>query len=309
MKKRVKISLITTVLNESENIEEFLQSILSQSVLPDEFIIVDGGSVDSTYEILKRYAKKYNWIKVFQVKGATIGKGRNYAIKKVRNKIIAVTDAGCILDKKWLEEITKPFFKNKNVDVVVGIYKPLYTNDFEYFQGLIVVPKPEEIFKKPSRWSSRSIAFKKEIWKKIGGYPDLVTGEDTKFNLKLVEANVRILFTKKAVVYWRMRKNWKEFAKQFYRYGVGDRKSGNVWKMRKNLIFVLGFWTYVTLLIVSTSISFKFLVTLSTPLFLYFSACGIKFTIKTKKLSGVYYGFLLMLIKRMAYVIGVSLGK
>ena len=105
----MKVSLITTVLNEEHTLEEFLNSVINQTKHPDEFVIVDGGSTDKTYGILKKYAKKYKWIKIFQVKGASIGKGRNYAIKKTKNEIIACTDAGCILDKNWLKEITKPF--------------------------------------------------------------------------------------------------------------------------------------------------------------------------------------------------------
>jgi len=304
----IKVSLITTILNEESTIEEFLKSIINQTKKPDEFIIVDGGSSDRTYEILKKYAKKYKWIKIYQVKGASIGKGRNYAIEKTKNEIIACTDAGCILDKNWLREITKPF-KDKNVDVVVGVYKPHYTNGFEYFQGLVVITKPEKIFLNPSRMSSRSIAFKKSVWKKVKGYPTLSTGEDTEFNIKLIENDCKFAFAKKAIVYWRMRKSLRDFAKQFYKYGVGDRKSGNIWKMKKILMLVFGFWIYVVSLIFSTFMSFKLLITLLIPIFLYFLGCGIMLAIKSRKLSGIYYGSLLTVVKRIAYVLGVSWGK
>jgi len=307
--KNMKISLITTVLNEENTIEKFLKSVISQTKKPNEFIIVDGGSTDKTYKILKKYARKYKWIKVYQVKGASIGKGRNYAIEKAKNEIIACTDAGCILDKNWLKEITKPFIKNKNVDVVVGIYKPYYKNDFEYFQGLIVIPESKRIFLNPSRMSSRSIAFKKSAWEKVKGYPHLSTGEDTEFNIKLIENGYKFAFAKNAIVYWRMRKTWKCFAKQFYKYGAGDRKSGNVWKMRKNLMFIFGFWIYIILLIFSIFTSFEFLITLLIPTFLYFLGCGIVLAIKSRKLSGIYYGFFLTLTKRIAYILGVSFGK
>lgn len=303
-----KISLITTVLNEEKSIEAFLNSIIKQTKKPDEVIIVDGGSTDRTYEILKRYAKKYKWIKVYQVKGASIGKGRNIAIEKAKNEIIAVTDAGCILDKNWLKNITKPF-KDKKVDVVVGIYKPYYTNDFEYFQGLVVVPPAEKIFMNPSRMSSRSIAFKKKIWKKVGGYPDFKTGEDTEFNIKLIKAKAKFAFAKDAVVYWNMRDSWKSFFKQFYNYGVGDRKTGNIWKIKKNLLLVFGFWGYIGLIILSLFFSLNMSLTLLVLGFLYFLANGIAISIKTRKLSGIFYGTLLVLVKRIAYILGVSLGK
>jgi len=305
----MKVSLITTVKNESTNIEEFLHSVIRQSKNPDEFIIVDGGSTDGTYEILKKYSGKYKWIKVFQENRASVGRGRNIAIKKAKNEIIAVTDAGCLLDKNWLKNITKPFLENRKIDVVVGIYKPYYTNDFEYFEGLIVVPQPEKIFMNPSRMSSRSIAFKKECWKKVGRYPDLTTGEDTQFNIKLMKGGFNFYFAKDAIVYWRMRKNWKEFAKQFYKYGVGDKKSKNIWKMRKNFLFVVGFWCYIGMLLFSLFISIKVFTCLLLLLFLYFLSEGLKLTIRSRKISGIFYGFLLTLIKRVAYVFGVSFGK
>jgi len=308
MKKRINVSLITTVLNEKDNIEEFLKSVINQTKKPEEFIIVDGGSTDGTYEILEKYSKKYKWIKVFKVKGASIGKGRNIAIEKAKNEIIACTDAGCILEKNWLKEITEPFNK-KSVDVVVGIYEPYYTNDFEYFQGLVVVPPKEKIFMSPSRMSSRSIAFRKKCWEKINGYPDLNTGEDTYFNLKLINSGCKFYFAKNAIVYWMMRKNLKEFFTQFYRYGLGDKKSGSIFKMKNNLIFVIMFWVYVFSLLFSFVFFFSGFVLLSFLFLLYLIAEGLKLAIITKKIKGIIYGPILMFFKRVGYALGVSIGR
>lgn len=140
----MKVSLISTVKDEEKTIEEFLKSIINQTTKPNEFIIVDGGSNDRTYEILEKCTKKYKWMKIFQVKGASIGRGRDFAISKSGNEIIACTDAGCILDKNWLRNIIKPF-GDRTVEVVAGVYKPKFGNDFEYFQGLIVVPSVEKL--------------------------------------------------------------------------------------------------------------------------------------------------------------------
>jgi hypothetical protein len=43
--------------------------------------------------------------------------------------------------------------------------------------------------------------------------------------------------------------------------------------------------------------------------FLYFFIDGLKLAIRSKKMSGILYGPLIALIKRVAYVLGVSFGK
>lgn len=303
----MKVSLITTVKNEADNIEEFLISVVKQSKKPDEFIIVDGGSLDKTTEIIQKHAKKHKWIKLFVAPKASVGRGRNIAIKKAKNEIIAATDAGCILDKNWLKNILRPFQK-ENVDVVTGIYKPYYTNNFEYFQGLVVIPKAEKI-NTPSRMSSRSLAFKRYVWENVDGYPDMSTGEDTAFNLKLISNNFKFEFVRDAIVYWRMRKTWKDFAKQFYRYGSGDRRLGLLFKMKLNLLMVLGFYFLLAILGLSLILNrVVFSLTLALTI-IYFLSYGIKFYRKTKKISSIYYGFFLVLVKRVAYITGLSIDK
>jgi hypothetical protein len=106
-----------------------------------------------------------------------------------------------------------------------------------------------------------------------------------------------------------MRKNWKEFFKQFYKYGVGDRKSKNILKMKKNFLLIVGFWSYLVLLVASLLISLKVFMLLLTLPFLYFFIDGLKLTIKSKKMTAIFYGFLLAFLKRVAYILGVSFGK
>jgi glycosyltransferase involved in cell wall biosynthesis len=60
MKKILKdTSFISTVYNEEDSIQDFLESLKSQTVLPGEIIIVDGGSKDRTFSRMEDFFDKW----------------------------------------------------------------------------------------------------------------------------------------------------------------------------------------------------------------------------------------------------------
>lgn len=58
MNKNPKVSIITSVYNGAEFLEETIQSVLNQTYKNIEYIIIDGGSTDGSVEIIKSYADR-----------------------------------------------------------------------------------------------------------------------------------------------------------------------------------------------------------------------------------------------------------
>ncbi len=56
--------VITPVRNEEKFIRKTLQSMASQTVLPEQWIIVDDGSKDKTGDIIKEFSRTYSWIEI-----------------------------------------------------------------------------------------------------------------------------------------------------------------------------------------------------------------------------------------------------
>jgi len=227
----MQVSLITTLYNEVNNILIFLESYKKQTKYADEFIIVDGGSTDNTVDIIQRYSDKYKELNIKVIVDKTcskkhttgpIAKGRNVAIQSAKYDYIAVTDAGCILDKNWFEEIIKPFEDN-SVDVVAGWYKTNITNEFQKIYADKLMPKLETVDRDNFLPSSRSIAFKKECWEKVGMYPTMTyTGEDTLFDLNMKDKGYKFYFAEKAFVYWDCPIDLEDAKKKHFSYGYGD---------------------------------------------------------------------------------------
>jgi glycosyltransferase involved in cell wall biosynthesis len=64
MKNKLKLSACLTVYNHEKFLPVALDSVLNQSYPPDEFIIFDDGSTDSSPQILQEYARKFPVIKL-----------------------------------------------------------------------------------------------------------------------------------------------------------------------------------------------------------------------------------------------------
>lgn len=226
-----KVSLITTVYNEEEGIERFLLSYKEQTKHADEFVIVDGGSSDATAKIINSFTASHPSLNIILVIDDTcnrravagpIAKGRNVAIEHASNEYIAVTDAGCTLDREWFAEITKPF-DSPEVDVVSGWYEAVQGNQFQKDYAEAIMPKLEKIDPNSFLPSSRSIAFKKSCWLKAGKYPTKTyTAEDTLFDINLKKAGCKFFFAHKAKVYWDCPQDYSVMIKKQIAYGYGD---------------------------------------------------------------------------------------
>jgi glycosyltransferase involved in cell wall biosynthesis len=104
----LRVSVISTVLNEGEAIRRLMDSLAAQTRLPDEVVIVDGGSRDNTVAVIETYTDQLP-LRVIVEPGANISRGRNVAIGAATGDIIASVDAGVWLEPIWLERLIAPF--------------------------------------------------------------------------------------------------------------------------------------------------------------------------------------------------------
>lgn len=225
--------------------------------------IASGIELIDSYEVFKSKIKNEEDIRLsivlLQKFNANISEGRNIAIGCSENEIICASDAGCVLDKNWVYEITKYELSDWNkannssqCDVVGGYNHPITITFLEKVLSMCIMPQLKELKIDKFMPSSRNISFKKSAWKKVGGYPESMDyGEDMKFNFNLKKAGFKIKFNPDAVVYWKMRENIVLIFKQFFRYAKGDAR-GKMYTYRHIIRFlsVLIFFAILTASIV-----------------------------------------------------------
>lgn len=224
--KPVRVSVIATVRNERATITAFVDSLLGQSLRPDEIVIVDGASTDGTLEILKGYAEQHGVRVISQP--CNIAQGRNLGISAATGTHIAVTDAGCKVDADWLREIVTCFTVHPQADVIAGNFRFETHSEFEEAVVLATFP-PNRDDTEGARFypSSRSVAFTKAAWERAGGYPEwLYAAEDTLFNIRLRQVGCEFVFCRSAIVRWRPRENWRALARQRINFARGNARVG-----------------------------------------------------------------------------------
>lgn len=251
MQDVMKVSVVMTVKNEAATLPALLDSLLDQTRRPDEVVVCDAGSTDSTLAILAEY-QQWLPLRILSAPGCNISQGRNQAIRTAAGPTIAVTDAGVVLSPTWLEELARPL-EAQHSTVVSGWFEPDPYTDFEVVMGATVLPERHDV--KPADFlpSSRSVAFLKEAWAAVGGYPEwLDYSEDLVFDLALRQQYGPFPFAQRAVAYFRPRGSLRAYARQYFLYGRGDGKA-NLWPKRH----AVRYFTYLVGLPVITRLIWK----------------------------------------------------
>jgi glycosyltransferase involved in cell wall biosynthesis len=216
-----KITLVSTVKNAAPHIEEFLASVAVQTRTPDEIVIVDGGSIDGTAEILRNA----RGITLIEEPGANIARGRNIAIRAATHDLIALSDADCVLEPSWLSFLLETL--EAGADVAMGFYAPETETFLQRCMSAVNLPEASEIREDRFMPSGRSVAFRRTAIEAAGGYPEwLDIGEDMYVDHRWRELGLGMRLVPEAIARWRLRDSLSETWTQYFRYARGDAIAG-----------------------------------------------------------------------------------
>jgi cellulose synthase/poly-beta-1,6-N-acetylglucosamine synthase-like glycosyltransferase len=255
-----KVSLVCTVRDEAENIARLLDSMLAQTRPADQIVVNDCGSRDATAAIVERYIAAGHPIRLVHG-GHNIPSGRNNAIRHACGPLIACTDAGLTLDRHWLERIVAPL-EHDRADIVGGFFRPAPRSLFELALGATNYRDLAEIDPAGFLPFGKSVAFGKDAWERVGGYPEWASHcEDLLFAMALRRAGARFAFAPDAIVLFEPRRSFGSFARQYFLYARGDGLA-NLWPLRHAIRYA----TYAIALVIAIAARRRpWLITLLAP--------------------------------------------
>ena len=116
----MKISIITVSYNSNLTIKDTIDSVLSQTYLDIEYIIVDGWSNDNTVDIIREYERSFNGrMKWISEKDSGLYDAMNKGIQMATGEIIGIINSDDLFcDKHAIEKVMHKFEENELLDSV-----------------------------------------------------------------------------------------------------------------------------------------------------------------------------------------------
>jgi len=169
-KESPKISVVIPAFNEEKMLPLCLKSLRNQDFRElYEIIVVDNASSDKTAEIARSFGVKV----IYEPKKGTC-RARQAGVMAARAKIIAGTDADCIVPSDWLSKIFERFNQYPRAVGVAGRIE--YEGNAPWWLKAVTFVKDKILliffraFGKTLHISSANFSFKKEALLQVGGY-------------------------------------------------------------------------------------------------------------------------------------------
>jgi glycosyltransferase involved in cell wall biosynthesis len=168
-KKYPKISIVTACYNHKDYIAETIESIISQGYPNLEYIVIDDGSSDGSWDIIKKYKDKVTICEKLDGYRDTPTIALNHGLQKATGDIIGWLNSDDVLLPNSLFTIADFFSKNKKEQWVTGIATTINSESqlvgakmrlkskFDFLIGDWKVIQQESTF-----WT-------RKLWDKVGG--------------------------------------------------------------------------------------------------------------------------------------------
>ncbi|HSB28589.1 MAG TPA: glycosyltransferase [Pyrinomonadaceae bacterium] len=227
----MKVSVIVPVRDEEESIRGLLDGLLDQTRLPDEIIITDGGSVDTTTQIIEEYIQKGAPVRLIRAGVALPGRGRNLAAAEARSEWLGFIDAGIRPARDWLEALIKRAGQDESIDMIYGSWEPITDSFFKECAAIAYVPPPTT--RNGTLVRPRSIAsalLRRSAWEAVKGFPEhLRSGEDLVFMDRVEAAGFHFVHEPSANVYWDLKPTLVSTFQRFLVYSRNNIRAG-LWR-------------------------------------------------------------------------------
>ena len=162
--------VVTPFRNEESCLPRSIEAMISQSILPTKWVLVDDFSTDGSKKIVEDAMSKFPWIKLVSVptnsprsRGEKIARLFNYGVKSIDHdwEFCSKIDADMILPREYFQQILEQFENEENLGIASG-------NCFIQRRGKKIIEKVE-----PNHTRGGLKTYRRECFESIGGVMEM----------------------------------------------------------------------------------------------------------------------------------------
>ena len=222
----MKYSIIVPVFNRPDEVDELLESLLSQEEKDFEVIIVEDGSKVPCKKVCDKYADRLD-LYYYYKENSGPGQSRNYGAERAKGDYLLILDSDVVLPKGYIRAVSEEL-NREPADAFGGpdcahesftdTQKAISYSMTSFFTtGGIRGGK-----KKLDKFYPRSfnMGIRRDIYQELGGFSKMRFGEDIDFSIRIFKAGKRCRLFPKAWVWHKRRTDFRKFWKQVYNSGI-----------------------------------------------------------------------------------------
>ena len=222
----MKYSIIVPVFNRPDEVDELLESLLSQEEMDFEVIIVEDGSKVPCKKVCDKYANRLD-LHYYYKENSGPGQSRNYGAERAKGDYLLILDSDVVLPKGYIRAVSEEL-NREPADAFGGpdcahesftdTQKAISYSMTSFFTtGGIRGGK-----KKLDKFYPRSfnMGIRRDVYQELGGFSKMRFGEDIDFSIRIFKAGKRCRLFPEAWVWHKRRTDFRKFWKQVYNSGI-----------------------------------------------------------------------------------------
>src|SRR3712207_3950131 len=222
----MKYSVIVPVFNRPDEVDELLESLLTQSVKDFEVIVVEDGSTVSCQSVCEKYSDRLD-LKYYYKQNSGPGQSRNYGAERAAGEYLIVLDSDVVLPQDYFKEVDAELRRepadafggpDSAHDSFTDVQQAISYSMTSFFTtGGIRGGK-----KKLDKFYPRSfnMGIRRDTYMSLGGFSKMRFGEDIDFSIRIFKAGYRCRLFPQAWVWHKRRTDFRKFWRQVYNSGI-----------------------------------------------------------------------------------------
>ena len=208
----MKVSVIIPIYNTEKYLRRCVDSVLNQTFVDYEILLIDDGSTDDSASICHEYAQKYDRIKAIHAHHLGVASARNLGLKLAKGKYIMFCDSDDYAEPDWIQTLYETIEKNPDSSVFSAFLK---NNIDEGTEKEVILPNSDNITQMDNTeyYCIYINSLSSFLWNRIYRrdiinkndlvFPsNLLQGEDLLFNIEYMKLCKNFVHVPKPLYHW-----------------------------------------------------------------------------------------------------------